>query len=71
MCNKISGISMKRSRRTITFVDRGCLKSRESLLTISFGGLLFVLSGLDWFGVFQNLQKAKGHFLKSLTESRI
>lgn len=26
ICNKISGISIKQSRRTITFVCRGCLR---------------------------------------------
>lgn len=55
MCNKISGIHIKQSGRTITSVGRGCLRKWGiSLLNISFDHLLLVFSGLDWFGVFEN-----------------
>lgn len=54
MYNKISGISIKQSGRTITFVGRGWLRKWEiSLLNLSFGRLLFVLSGFAW-GLFKN-----------------
>lgn len=69
MCNEMSGVSIKQSRRTVTFVGKGCLRIWGIAVEYLFWSFAVCFV---WFGLVRGFSKInrkdKEHFLNGSQE---